>query len=71
MFAPNDDAFKALPSGALDSLIAKPEELKKVLLNHVVSGTMYSQGLSSGTVPVVGGGSIEAVVSKSKFALKW
>ena len=70
MFAPNDDAFKTLPAGVLDSLIAKPEELKKVLLNHVVSGTMYRQGLSSRSVPVVGGGSVEVVVSKSKFALK-
>jgi transforming growth factor-beta-induced protein len=65
LFAPTDGAFRSLPEGALDSLIAKPEELKKVLLNHVVSGTVYSRGLVSGDVPVVGGGAVPAVVAKS------
>ena len=63
LFAPTDDAFRALPAGALDSLIANPEELKKVLLTHVVSGTVYSRGLSSGAIPVVAGGNVDAVVA--------
>src|ERR1700753_1750713 len=40
VFAPTDDAFAKLPSGALDDLL-KPEnkeKLKAVLLYHVVSG---------------------------------
>uniref|UniRef100_A0A0P5HBI0 Fasciclin domain-containing protein n=2 Tax=Daphnia magna TaxID=35525 RepID=A0A0P5HBI0_9CRUS len=65
LFAPTDDAFKALPPGALDSLIANPEELKKILLTHVVSGTVYSRGLASGAVPVVAGGNVDAVVARN------
>lgn len=38
VFAPTDDAFAALPEGALDDLIADPEALKDVLLYHVVQG---------------------------------
>lgn len=38
VFAPTDEAFKALPKGALDGLLADKEALKKVLLYHVVMG---------------------------------
>lgn len=64
LFAPTDDAFKALPAGALDNLIANPEQLKKVLLDHVVSGTVYSRGLPpSAAVKVVGGDAVQVNVS--------
>ena len=39
-FAPTDEAFAALPAGTLDSLLADPEALKKILLYHVVSGAV-------------------------------
>ena len=42
VFAPTDDAFAALPAGALDKLLADPEALKQVLLYHVVSGKVTS-----------------------------
>jgi uncharacterized surface protein with fasciclin (FAS1) repeats len=38
VFAPTDDAFAALPAGALEGLLANPDELAKVLTLHVVSG---------------------------------
>ena len=38
VFAPTDAAFAALPSGALDSLLANPDQLADVLLYHVVAG---------------------------------
>jgi uncharacterized surface protein with fasciclin (FAS1) repeats len=38
VFAPTDDAFAALPKGTLDGLLADKEQLKKVLLYHVVAG---------------------------------
>lgn len=44
VFAPTDEAFKALPSGALDNLL-QPEnkdKLKTVLLHHVVSGKVMA-----------------------------
>ena len=42
VFAPTDDAFKALPAGALDGLLAKPDDLKDVLLYHVVKGKVMA-----------------------------
>lgn len=50
VFAPSDEAFAALPEGTLDSLLADPEALKKVLLYHVVSGKVTADqvvGLTS------------------------
>jgi transforming growth factor-beta-induced protein len=38
VFAPTDDAFAALPAGALDALLADREALTRVLTYHVVSG---------------------------------
>jgi uncharacterized surface protein with fasciclin (FAS1) repeats len=50
VFAPTDAAFAALPAGTLDGLLKDPAALKKVLLYHVVSGSVTSDkvvGLSS------------------------
>lgn len=52
VFAPTDEAFAALPEGALDSLLADPEALKAVLLLHVVDGKVMAAdvaGLSEAT----------------------
>ena len=38
VFAPTDEAFAKLPEGTVESLIANPDQLKKILLYHVVSG---------------------------------
>jgi uncharacterized surface protein with fasciclin (FAS1) repeats len=38
VFAPTNEAFAKLPAGTVESLLANPEALKKVLLYHVVSG---------------------------------
>lgn len=42
VFAPTDEAFAKLPDGTVEGLLADPEKLKKVLLYHVVSGTVSS-----------------------------
>jgi len=67
LFAPTDAAFRALPAGALDGLIANPEKLKAVLLGHVVSGKVLSTDLQTGDVPLVGGGVARAVVSNGNY----
>jgi len=58
VFAPSNDAFAALPAGALDDLL-KPEnkaELVSLLLYHVISGRVLSTGLApSTTVPTLEG----------------
>ena len=38
VFAPTDEAFAALPEGALDALLADKDQLTAVLTMHVVAG---------------------------------
>ena len=38
VFAPTDTAFSNLPSGTLNDLLSNPEQLKAILLFHVVEG---------------------------------
>jgi uncharacterized surface protein with fasciclin (FAS1) repeats len=40
LFAPTDDAFAKLPEGAVEQLLANPDQLRQVLLYHVVPGTV-------------------------------
>merc|ERR1711868_109880 len=42
VFTPSNDAFSALPSDLVDTLMQDTELLKKVLLYHVVSGSITS-----------------------------
>jgi uncharacterized surface protein with fasciclin (FAS1) repeats len=42
MFAPTDEAFRKVPKEQLDSLLQNPEQLKQVLLYHVVPGKIRS-----------------------------
>ena len=52
VFAPTDAAFAALPAGTLDGLLKDPAALKKILLYHVVAGSVTADkvvGLTSAT----------------------
>jgi uncharacterized surface protein with fasciclin (FAS1) repeats len=52
VFAPTDAAFAALPAGTVDSLLANPDQLRQVLLYHVVAGEVLAAdvvGLTSAT----------------------
>jgi uncharacterized surface protein with fasciclin (FAS1) repeats len=42
VFAPTDDAFAALPAGALDALVADIDALTITLLDHVVDGKVMA-----------------------------
>jgi len=42
VFAPTDEAFAKLPEGTIEALLADPVKLKKVLLYHVVAGSVTS-----------------------------
>jgi len=49
LLAPSDAAFDALPEGALDQLLAKPDgQLTQILLYHIIPGQLYSNSLSDG-----------------------
>ena len=50
VFAPTNDAFAALPEGALDALLADPEALKNVLFYHVVPGAIMAADITDGLV---------------------
>jgi uncharacterized surface protein with fasciclin (FAS1) repeats len=60
VFAPNDDAFAALPAGLLDKLLLPENKdvLVAILTYHVVSGKVTSTEVLAGDVPSVEGSSI-------------
>ena len=66
LFAPTDDAFRTLPAGALDSLIADRQKLRMILLSHVVPGAAYSRGLSNSQLVLARGGSVGVSIGPSK-----
>lgn len=48
LFAPTDEAFAAVPKETLDALAGDPEQLKRVLLYHVVEGEVTSDEVADG-----------------------
>merc|ERR1712058_208456 len=62
VFAPTNDAFAKVPAAALDSLLSDKEALTKVLLRHVVPGTVFSKGIKWGTYDTAGGDKIATQV---------
>jgi uncharacterized surface protein with fasciclin (FAS1) repeats len=48
VFAPTNDAFKAVPAKTMDELAHDPARLKSVLSYHVVPGKMLAAELKSG-----------------------
>jgi uncharacterized surface protein with fasciclin (FAS1) repeats len=63
IFAPTDEAFQKLPSGALEALIKDTAKLKAVLNYHVITGHVLAQELKSGDMMTVQGSPLTAVVS--------
>ncbi len=52
VFAPTDAAFAKLPAGTVENLLANPDQLKQILLYHVVAGEVTASqvaNLSSAT----------------------
>jgi uncharacterized surface protein with fasciclin (FAS1) repeats len=67
VFAPTDAAFAALPAGALDQLLAHPEQLRAVLLYHVVPGRVTAeQVVKLDNARTAQGGSVAIQVSGGK-----
>ena len=65
VFAPTDEAFKKLPSGALDALLKDTAKLKAVLSYHLIAGRVLAQDLKSGEIMTVQGSPLTAVVSST------
>lgn len=61
VFAPTDEAFAALGSDTVNALLADPDQLRDILLYHVLSGAVDSAtaiSLAGGTVEAANGGSL-------------
>lgn len=63
IFAPINDAFRALPEGALAKLIAAPADLRKLLLRHVVKGNTSFNDLKAGELTNLDGSVLKIAVS--------
>ncbi|MTB52329.1 fasciclin domain-containing protein [Lewinella sp. W8] len=64
VFAPTDDAFAALPDGALDALLADSAALANVLLYHVAGLEAYSDDLEDGQrVMTLQGGDVVVTIN--------
>lgn len=71
VFAPTNEAFKALPKGTLEMLL-KPEnkaKLVKVLTYHVVPGKVTAKDVKSGSVKTVEGSPVTAKVDAGKVTI--
>jgi uncharacterized surface protein with fasciclin (FAS1) repeats len=65
VFAPTDEAFANLPSGAWDTLLKDPVKLKAVLNYHVVSGSFLARAVKTGEVMTLQGSTLTAAVAFS------
>src|SRR5450755_1733069 len=62
VFAPTDEAFAKLPSGAWDTLLKDPAKLKAVLSYHVLSGRLMAREIKSSEVMTLQGSTLTAAV---------
>ncbi|MBE9062204.1 fasciclin domain-containing protein [cf. Phormidesmis sp. LEGE 11477] len=64
VFAPTDEAFEALPEGALDSLLEpeNQEVLSQILTYHVVPAEVPSSEIAPGAVATVEGEEVDIAV---------
>lgn len=65
VFAPNDDAFKAVPAATLDKLAKDPAALKALLQHHILAGNVKSSDIQVGSAPVATMANTKLAVSKA------
>lgn len=58
VFAPSNEAFKAVPTKTLNELSANPSRLTEVLTYHVLASKAMAQDVKSGPAKTVQGGNI-------------
>lgn len=58
VFAPTDEAFKAVPAKTLEALAKDKEQLKAVLSYHVVPGTVKAADVKTGPAKSVQGANL-------------
>lgn len=65
VFAPTDEAFRRLPSGAHESLLKDSAKLKAVLNYHIVSGYLNAKDVKPGEMMTLQGSTLTAAVSST------
>ena len=58
LFAPTDDAFKAVPAATLEALGKDKEKLKAVLTYHVIAGQIMAADVKTGPAKTVQGANV-------------
>lgn len=58
VFAPSNDAFKALPTKTMDDLTKDPAKLKGVLSFHVVAGKLTAAEIKNSSVKTLNGANV-------------
>jgi uncharacterized surface protein with fasciclin (FAS1) repeats len=58
VFAPTNDAFKAVPAKTMDELAHDPAKLKAVLTYHVVPGKLMADDVKNGNAKTVNGANL-------------
>ncbi|MGC1173835.1 fasciclin domain-containing protein [Polaromonas sp.] len=58
VFAPTNEAFKAVPAKTMDALAKDPAMLRNVLTYHVLAGKVMSGDVKNGSVKTVNGASV-------------
>lgn len=58
VFAPSDEAFKAVPAKTMEALAADPAQLKAVLSYHIIDGRVTAADVKPGTAKTRQGASL-------------
>lgn len=69
VFAPTDTAFAAVPADTLKALLADKAKLKKVLLYHVVPGTVMAKQLKAGELKTAEGAALKLTDTAGVFTV--
>jgi len=60
VFAPNDEAFKAVPAKTLEALSQDPVQLKAVLSYHIVPAKLEATEIQNGNLKTLNGANLSA-----------
>lgn len=69
VFAPNDEAFKRLAPGSVDSLLKDLPKLKTILSYHVVPGKILAKDVHPGDVKTLEGSNVVAAVANGSVTV--
>lgn len=58
VFAPTNEAFKAVPAAAMDDLVKHPEKLKAVLSYHVIDGKATAADIKNSNAKTLQGANL-------------